>query len=301
MAGKEKHTRGIVATVLFHSILILLLVLFGFHTPLPLPEEQALLINFGTDAGGSGLVEPAPTPPPSTPPPARKEPKKEEVQQPKEKIVTQEIEEAAAVESGKKKEPDKPTAEELRKKKEEELAKKKAQEELERKRKEEEERKRREEEERKRREAEERKKQEILNRTKNAFSNAQGTANTSSEGETGTQGNQGVLEGSPQQGAHSGTPGAGGKGISYSLAGRKPLKLPKPEYNYQVEGIVVVEVTVDRNGNVTKANPGMKGSTTLDDYLLNVAKKAALASKFDRKPDAPAYQKGTITYHFILK
>jgi len=301
MTGEEKHTRGIVATILFHSGLVLLLVLFGFHTPLPLPEEQALLINFGTDQGGSGLVEPSPTPPPSTPPPVREEPRKEEVQQPKEKIVTQDIEEAAAVESGKKKEPDKPTAEELRKKREKELAKKKAQEELERKRKAEEERRRREEEERKRREAEERKKQEILNRTKNAFSNARGTADTKSEGETGGRGNQGVKEGSPQAGAHSGTPGGGGKGISYSLAGRKPLKLPKPQYNYQEEGVVVVEVTVDRNGKVTKAIPGVKGSTTLNDYLLKVAKKAALASTFDRKPDAPAYQKGTITYHFILK
>ncbi len=301
MTGEEKHTRGILATLLFHSVVVGGLVLFGLHTPLPLPEEQALLINFGTDQGGSGLLEPAPTPPSSTPPPAREEPKKEEVQQPKEKIVTQDIEEAAAVESGKKKEPDKPTAEELRKKKEEALAKKKAQEEAERKRKAEEERKRREEEERKKREAEERKKQEIRNRTKNAFANAQGTANTSSEGETGTKGNQGVLEGSPQQGAHSGTPGGGGKGISYSLKGRKPQSLPKPAYNYQVEGIVVVEVTVDRNGKVTKAIPGVKGSTTLDENLLQAAKKAALASKFDRKPDAPAYQKGTITYHFILK
>jgi len=63
----------------------------------------------------------------------------------------------------------------------------------------------------------------------------------------------------------------------------------------------VVEVTVDRYGNVTKAIPGEKGSTTLNDHLHRAAKEAALSAKFERKPNAPAYQKGTITYHFILR
>ena len=299
MTGKEKHTRGIVATIIFHVCLILLLVLFGFHTPLPLPEEQAILINFGTDNTGGGLVEPAPTPPASTPPPPAKKTPKKEVQQPKEKIVTQDFEKAAAVESGKKKEPDKPTPEELKRKKQEEESKKKAQEEADRKRKAKEEADRKAKEERQRKEAEARKEQQTQQLVKNAFSKGKGTAATTSEGETGGKGNQGVKEGSPQAGAHSGTPGGNGKGISYNLAGRKPMSLPKPEYNGKEEGKVVVEVTVDRNGKVTKAIPGVKGSTTLDDYLLSVAKKAALASRFDRKPDAPAYQKGTITYIFI--
>jgi hypothetical protein len=45
----------------------------------------------------------------------------------------------------------------------------------------------------------------------------------------------------------------------------------------------------------------MKGSTILDDYLLRVAKEAALEAHFDAKPDAPVVQKGTITYIFKLK
>jgi hypothetical protein len=49
------------------------------------------------------------------------------------------------------------------------------------------------------------------------------------------------------------------------------------------------------------ANPGIKGSTTLDEYLLKVAKEAAMKASFNSKPDAPAVQKGTITYNFILK
>ncbi len=95
--------------------------------------------------------------------------------------------------------------------------------------------------------------------------------------------------------------GTGTEGISYDLAGRQARSLPKPTYDIQSEGIVVVEITVDGNGNVTQAVPGVKGSTTLDEYFLRVAREAAMKAKFDRKPDAPVIQKGTITYHFILR
>ena len=93
----------------------------------------------------------------------------------------------------------------------------------------------------------------------------------------------------------------GTNGTSFSLAGRNPESLPKPEYKYQIEGKVVVEITVDKQGNVTDAVPGVKGSTTLNEQLLSAAKKAALKAKFDKKPDAPSYQKGTITYFFRLQ
>jgi colicin import membrane protein len=90
------------------------------------------------------------------------------------------------------------------------------------------------------------------------------------------------------------------QGISISLSGRTPVALPKPEYHIQREGIVVVEVTVDKNGNVTNAVPGVRGSTTINDYLMTSAKNAALRAKFN-VIDAPAFQKGTITYHFMLQ
>ena len=95
--------------------------------------------------------------------------------------------------------------------------------------------------------------------------------------------------------------GLGNEGISYNLSGRTPQSLPKPSHKYQVEGKVVVEVTVDRNGKVTQATPGVKGSTTLDENLLSAARKAAMAAQFDKNPDTPAFQKGTITYFFTLQ
>ena len=62
------------------------------------------------------------------------------------------------------------------------------------------------------------------------------------------------------------------KGIAYNLQGRNFQSLAPPKYDYQGEGKVVVEITVDRTGKVTEAIPGIKGSTTLDEYLLSAAK-----------------------------
>jgi TonB family protein len=132
-------------------------------------------------------------------------------------------------------------------------------------------------------------------------------------GKPGDQGNPNGVAGSPLytgngNGSGTGTGGGSGTGtgtdkgagISVNLGDRITLFLQKPDFDNQTEGKVVVEITVDKNGSVISANPGVKGSTTLDDYLLQVARKAALKSKFNRKPDA-TIQKGTITYHFLLQ
>ncbi len=77
--------------------------------------------------------------------------------------------------------------------------------------------------------------------------------------------------------------------------------MPHPKYDSQKEGKVVVEVYVDRDGKVVQANPGTQGSTEIDESLLKVAKEAALGARFEVKKDAPARQRGTITYIFKLK
>ena len=292
----NQHRRGLLGTGIFHLVLLVLLIFFGFTTPFPIPEEEGILINFGTDDSGSGLIDPGLASPPeessSEPVPPSSEPEPV-VETGDEEIVTQDMEESVAIPSGTKEE-DKPTPEEIE-------AERKRQEEIERQRQEKLERERQEALERQRREEEQRRIQEIADRTKNAFATGKNsTSGSQSEGITEGAGNQGGISGDPNSKNYTGT-GTGDDGISYSLAGRTPQSLPLPEYNYQVEGKVVVEVTVDRNGNVTKATPGVKGSTTLNEHLLSAANKAALAAKFDRKPDAPAFQKGTITYHFTLQ
>lgn len=77
--------------------------------------------------------------------------------------------------------------------------------------------------------------------------------------------------------------------------------LPKPFYGVQNSGIVVVDILVDRYGNVTSAVPGGAGTTVTDIDLWNAARKAALDTQFNVKADAPLQQAGTITYIFKLQ
>lgn len=283
-----------------------MLILVGFSTPVPPPEtEEGILVNFGTGETGIGEIEPSPpaykeessapaikevkSPPASSPKPS--------IKTKEEPLLTQNTEEAPAV---KKADP-----EAVKKKLEKIEANKKIKEQLEAERIV----KRQEEAEKKKIEAEQQRESDIKNRTKNALANSKNRGtNSTGEGIAGGPGNQGDPNGSINskvRGVGSGLgdkgTGTGDKGISYSLQGRGFQALPPPKYDYQGEGRVVVEVSVDRAGKVVQATPGKQGSTTIDDYLFRVAKEAALGARFEVKQDAPAIQKGTITYNFKLK
>jgi colicin import membrane protein len=283
-----EHGKGLAGTIIIHLVLLLLLVFVSFSVPPPPEFEEGIIVNFGTDDTGLGMVEPS-TPAGQTetvPPP----PSTERIKAEEEPLLTQNDEEAPEVKKidpdAEKKKMEKAEAERIRK---EALV-------VERKRKEQEET------ERKRIEAEQQRQADIINRTKNALAGSKNAGtNTTSEGITGGPGNQGVTSGSVDSKVRGDGGGTGNSGISYNLQGRGFQKLPTPKYDYQGEGRVVVEVSVDREGKVIQAIPGSKGSTTLDEYLLKVAKDAALEARFEAKPEAPAVQKGTITYNFILK
>ncbi len=120
-----------------------------------------------------------------------------------------------------------------------------------------------------------------------------------SEGNKGGNGNQGAIDGDPNAKVYEGG-GIGENGSAYQLGGRSVSFKAKPTYNMQVEGKVVVLITVDRLGNVINAIPGAKGSTTLNKQLLERAKTAALKTKFSPKTSAPTNQQGKIIYHFQL-
>ena len=76
--------------------------------------------------------------------------------------------------------------------------------------------------------------------------------------------------------------------------------LPRPSYAVQAAGKVVVDIWVDNYGNVQKAVAGVEGTTVKDKTLWQAARKAALGAHFNMSADAPALQKGTITYVFKL-
>jgi colicin import membrane protein len=286
MVDISNKLQGYAGTIVVHSIAIVILILCSFSGSLPDTGNEGLLINFGNSEDGFGSIEPSvnydnavivslPT--------HIKAPKIDE-----KKILTQDFEDAPTIEAKKKvvkKEIKKtiPTTEKIKPTKEVEEAKK-----VETK-------------------TAEVVKQQTVNK-KALFPGKNPEGGTTGEGITGKEGNQGSLEGSPEStnriGGATGGNGSGegdGKGVSFNLGGRNALSLPKPDYLKQKQGIVVVEVIVDRKGNVTKATPGVKGSTTLDADLLKAAEKAALTAKFDVNQNAREYQKGSITYIFKLQ
>ena len=314
MESPQGKYRGIVGTILFHVSLLLVLYLTGFSIPLPLPQEEGILVNFGNSHQGKGNQEPAPKKinkairPPARPvskPKKATKPKKSS--EAKEKIITQDHEDAPSVPSAKKIALKKRKKEELQKKEQERkenariLEQKRQQKELleKQRQREEQERLAKIEKERQEQQERERKIAAINNKAKNIFGKGSQNSTSKSQGKTFPGGNQGAPTGAANSNNYSGT-GLGSKGISYSLNGRTSLSIPKPDYNYQEGGKVVVEVTVDRNGKVVNARAGMPGSTTSNAHLYNAAKKAALKASFNDAPKAPAYQKGTITYNFLL-
>lgn len=105
----------------------------------------------------------------------------------------------------------------------------------------------------------------------------------------------GHASGNTRTGETSGEPNA-------KLAGRSVNgTLPRPSYNVQAAGKVVVDIWVDNYGTVQKAVAGAEGTTVTDKTLWQAARKAALGATFNMSADAPAMQKGTITYIFNLK
>jgi flagellar biosynthesis GTPase FlhF len=320
----KKHKRGIIGTIIYHAIILILLIFLGFFTPLPLPGEEGILVNFGTTDNGSGIIEPSPArnnPAPSkpvqkeekrevVPPPVQSQPKTTQPAPAKDVAMTQDYEKTVAVDAAeeKKRVEEKKRLEQLENEKQQQIAKdleaeriRKQQEEAERLRKEEEARKAQE---------EQRKINEINSRVQSAFSsnNASGTGdegnnNGRSQGTTFPGGNQGSPTGDPNAGNFGqGGSGSGnqGSGPSYSLSGRSAKNLPRPNYPGDDEGIVVVKITVDKYGKVTAAEPGVRGTTIMNERFWNEAKQAALKANFNSDDKAPAFQQGTITYRFIL-
>ena len=90
-------------------------------------------------------------------------------------------------------------------------------------------------------------------------------------------------------------------GLFYSLAGRKLIKSPEFNVNTGKEGKVRLKITVDRNGNVVRAEYDPAGSTTADPDLIEIARRLAKKLKFNPDQNAPTLQKGTVTFEFRIK
>ena len=123
--------------------------------------------------------------------------------------------------------------------------------------------------------------------------------NKAGEGNDTSSGLKGDKNGDPSSTKYYGNSGSLGQS-NYNLAGRNALSEPIEQPNCEEEGIVVVEVFVDRNGIVIRANSGAKGTTNSANCLLKPAREAALRTTWNADPNAPNKQKGTIIYKFSL-
>jgi TonB family protein len=267
LAEKKNKRKAMITSLSIHALLLLLFLFFGLTTIHPKPEE-GMMINFGNTETGLGETENDP---------AQSEVIEEEIQPTEsftpptepvveEEVVTQEMLEAIALEKEQKR-------------KEQAEAEKRAEE---------------------ARIAAEKDRVEEEKRAASAalFAKAK-EGQGKGEGNTASGGNQGSADGTP--GAPHGL-GGSGEGMSFSLGGRSMVSAPKIVDTSQKEGKVVVDIVVDKSGNVKRATPGARGSTTTDRHLEKLATDAAYNTKFNTaKTDAASEQKGTMTFVFILE
>jgi TonB family protein len=123
------------------------------------------------------------------------------------------------------------------------------------------------------------------------------TSSSESEGsQPGTSGNEGI-----ESGNVDGKGTFGGNGSSFELGGRSMIAGPKIGEKPTEEGKVVLNIWVDRQGNVLRTSNNLKESTVTSQYLFNLAEKAAKKAKFNPLPSATPEQRGKMTFIFILQ
>jgi TonB family protein len=89
--------------------------------------------------------------------------------------------------------------------------------------------------------------------------------------------------------------------IYFDLANRREISLYVPVYKCEGNGRVVINITVNAQGEVEDASINKAGSDT-DECLNEAALDAAQRSKFNTAPaNTPQKQKGTITYLFVAQ
>lgn len=299
----KDRRRGVIATTLVHIMILFALLFLALRTPLPLPGEEGVEVNFGYDEQGYGDIQsetPAPISDPTPPPPQEQQPVYEEPEPEPviEEIITQDVEEAPVIEEEIIEEPPEEKEEEP-----EEIIEEKPEPEPEKE------------------VIEEEPEEKIVDSTfvaeieevieepvedpkpvVNQRALYKGSSKTSTDGT-----NQGIKEGVGDMGKPQGYKesdkydGRGGKGNgpSYGLGGRGHLLLDVPPENFKEPGDVKITIYVNREGEVIDAKIDYSGTNILDQQQRQQAIDAALNSKFERDPNAPERDRGWITYKFI--
>ena len=264
---------GILATLLVHVTMIVLLILISIATPEP-TEESGVPVMLGDAMAAQGGFDPSTLVDvdilPEETPAAQSQPKEASEQE----MLTQAEEETVTLKSKAKakktemKRPEKTLAEKAADA--QRLADEKA--------------------ERERKSAAELARKRVIG----AFGKGSEMGNRGSSSGKGTEGSK---TGNSSTGALSGTGGYG----SFDLGGRSigAGGLPRPQYDIQDEGRVVVTITVNPAGAVIATSINRQ-TNTVNPLLRKAAEDAAKKARFNTVGGVNN-QTGTITYYFNLK
>lgn len=259
----KERRKGLIGTLVFHTILVLLFLFVGLKYLDPKPSD-GIVINFGNsetgmgnEADGAQAAVSEPTPETQTSEP------EETTTQDQNEVLTQDVVDAPSVDDKKS---NKPKAEKKPEPKKE-PAKPKPSSELEK----------------------------MLQSVKSSKSGG--------EGEKEGPGDQGDPNGDPNSPNRIGGGGGNGGGGNYMLGGRQALSKPRPKYPCTDQGRVVVKIYVNQDGKVTQAIPGERipqgaSTTTASSCLFDQAKAAAMRTTWQPDSDAPNPQIGFIVYNF---
>ena len=247
------------------SIMVVLLLLFLFLglTYLDPPPENGIAINFGNTEFGSGENKTSTETVQSAPKPAASAPSEAA----SEELSTQDIEDAPVIKESKKPTPQKETTKEIVKPKA--ISK-----------------------------------PQPSKSTTDALSNLlngpkSDGKNTEGEGPDNIPGNKGRLDGDPYANSYYGSGKGDGGGNGWGLNGRKLSNTGKEVQKCNESGTVVVQITVNRSGNVINAKYA-KGTTNTDPCLVEPALATARKYKWQSDSNAPETQVGFIIVNFKL-
>ncbi|MBV9986282.1 MAG: hypothetical protein JO301_01275 [Chitinophagaceae bacterium] len=127
------------------------------------------------------------------------------------------------------------------------------------------------------------------------------------QGIAGGKGDQGNPNGNPNSDSYkgnaaSGNGGSGGTGgvsIRSGLDGRRITRLPSFQDDFNENAKVAVDITVDREGNVTMAVVNPRGTTTTNQSMRAIALRKARSLKLSSGTSDE--QTGTLVFNFKLR
>ena len=113
-----------------------------------------------------------------------------------------------------------------------------------------------------------------------------------------TPGNQGSVNGDPLANNY----GEGGSGFGGTpIALRRFTNLVTPQDNGQKTGKIAVRISINKQGIVVDATPGVKGTTLQDLDLWAKCKTAVMGARLNQSDNAPDLQVGVVVFNFKVK